>query len=81
MALVVKYLLANAENVSDTGSIPGSGRSPGGGNGNLLQYSSLEKSMDRGTWWATIHGFSKSQTHKDNYACNLQKSIIEHFKS
>ena len=65
----------------DTGSIPGSGRSPGGGNGNLLQYSCLENSMDRGTWWATIHGFSKSQTHKDNYACNLQKSITEHFKS
>ena len=81
MALVVKNLPANAGDVRNGDSIPRSGRPPGEGNGNLLQYSSLEKSMDRGTWWATIHGFSKSQTHKDNYACNLQKSIIEHFKS
>ena len=55
----------------DTGSIPGSGRSPGEGNGNLLQYSCLENSMDRGAWWATVHGVTKSQTrlithtHKD----------------
>ena len=41
-------------------SIPGSGRSPGGGNGNPLQYSWLENSMDRGTWWATVHGVPKS---------------------
>ena len=47
VALVVKYLLANAENVSDTGSIPGSGRSPGGGHGYSLQYSCLEDSMNR----------------------------------
>ena len=39
----------------DAGSIPGSGRSPGGGNGNLLQYSCLENPMDRGPWWATVY--------------------------
>jgi len=44
------------------GSIPESGRSPGGGNGNPLQYSCLENSMDRGAWWATVHGVAKSQT-------------------
>ena len=46
----------------DPDSIPGSGRSPGEGNGNPLQYSCLENPMDRGTWWATIHGVAKSQT-------------------
>ena len=44
------------------GSIPGSGRSPGGGNGNPLQYSCLEHPMDRGAWWAKVHGVTKSQT-------------------
>ena len=44
------------------GSIFGSGRSPGEGNGKPLQYSCLENSMDRGTWWATVHGVTKSQT-------------------
>ena len=46
----------------DLGSIPGSGRSPGEGNGNPLQYSCLENSMDRGAWPATVHGVSKSRT-------------------
>ena len=49
-------------NVGDLGLIPGSGRSPGGGNGNPLQYSCLENPMDRGTWWAAVHGVTKSQT-------------------
>ena len=44
----------------DLGSIPESGRSPGEGNGNPLQYFCLEKSMDRGSWWATVHGVAKS---------------------
>ena len=48
-------------NTGDMGSIPGSGRSPGGGCGNLLQYSCLENSMDRGAWRATVHGVAKSQ--------------------
>ena len=46
----------------DTGSIPASGRSPGGGNVNPLQYSCLEKLMDRGAWWATVHGVAELDT-------------------
>ena len=49
-------------NVGYVGSIPGLGRSPGGGNDNLLQYSCLENSMDRGAWQATIQGVAKSRT-------------------
>ena len=49
-------------NAGDLGSIPGLGRSPGGGHGNLIQYSCLEVSMDRGAWWATVYGVVKSQT-------------------
>ena len=52
----------NAGDVRDTGSIPGSGRSLGGGHGNPLQYPCLENSMDRGAWWATVHRVTKSQT-------------------
>ena len=62
MALVVKNLLANAGDARDGGSIPGLGRSPGERNGNPLQYSCLENSMDRGAWWATVHEVTKSQT-------------------
>ena len=51
----------SACSVGDPGSIPGSEKSPGEGNGNLLQYSCLENSMDRGVWWATVHGVGKSQ--------------------
>ena len=46
-------------NAGDTGSIPGSGRSPGEGNGNPLQYSCLKIPMDKGAWWATVHGVAK----------------------
>ena len=56
---VLKNLPANAE---DTSLIPGPGRSPGGGNGNTLQYSCLENPMDRGAWQATVHGATKSWT-------------------
>ena len=48
-------------NAGDVGLIPGSGRSPGGENGNTLQYSYLENSMDRGAWQATVHGVTNSQ--------------------
>ena len=62
VALVVKNLSANTGDLRDTGSIPGLGRSPGEGNGNPLQYSCLENPMDRGAWWATVHGVTKSWT-------------------
>ena len=58
LGLVIKNQPANA---GDSGLNSGSGRSPGEGNGNPLQYSCLENSMDRGGWWATIHGVTKSQ--------------------
>ena len=48
-------------NAGDLGLIPGSGRAPGEGNGNVLQYSCLENSMDREAWWALVHGIRKSQ--------------------
>ena len=51
----------------DPGSIPGSGRSPGEGNGNPLQYSCLENPMDRGTWQATVHGASQSRTKLSDF--------------
>jgi len=56
---VVKNPPANAGNIGDSGWIPGLGRSPGGGNGNSLQYSWLENPMDRGVWWVTVHGVAK----------------------
>jgi len=59
---VVKNPPANAGDTRDVGWIPGLERSPGGGNDNPLQYSFLENSMDRGAWWATVHGVAKSQT-------------------
>ena len=52
----------SACNVGDMGSIPRSGRSPGEGHGNPLQYSCLENPMDRGAWWATVHGVAESWT-------------------
>ena len=53
---------AFASNAGHLGSIPGSGRSPGEGNGNPLQYSCLENSVDRGAWWAAVYGVAQSQT-------------------
>ena len=60
VALVVRNLQANAGDIRDKSSIPGSGRSPGGEYGNPPQYSCLENSMDRGVWWATVHGIAES---------------------
>ena len=53
---------ASACDAEDPGLIPGSGRSPGEGNSNSLQYSCLENSVDRGAWWATVHGVTKNWT-------------------
>ena len=63
-----KYLDSSSDgkaytcNAGNPSSIPGSGRSPGEGNGNPLQYTCLENPMHRGAWWATVHGVAKSQT-------------------
>ena len=59
---MVKNSPANAGEARDAGSIPRSGRSPGGGNGNPLQYSCLENPMDGGVWQATVHWVAKSRT-------------------
>ena len=62
MALVVKNLPANAGDIRDMGSTPGSGRSPGEGKGNPRQDSCLENPMDGGAWWATVHRVTNCQT-------------------
>ena len=62
MALVAKNLPASAGEVRDARSIPGLGRSPGGGHGNPLQYSCLENLVDRGAWRATVHRVTQGQT-------------------
>ena len=59
----------SACNAGDTGSIPRSGRSPGGRNGNPLQYSCLGNPMDRGAWQATVHGVAKSQIRLRTHMC------------
>ena len=62
MELVGQNLPADAGDVRHVNSIPGLGRSPGGGHGNPLQYSNLEHPMDRGAWQAILHGVAKSRT-------------------
>ena len=62
VALVVKNPSANAGDKRDSGSIPGLGRSTGGGHGNPFQYSCLENPMDRGAWLAAVHGVTQSWT-------------------
>ena len=73
MALVVNNVPANAEEVRDSGWVPGWGRSPGGGRDNPLQYSYLENPMDRGAWQATVHRVTKSET--------LLKQLSTHTRS
>ena len=70
---------ANAGDGKGMGLIPGSGKSPRGGHGNPIQYSCLENSMDRGAWWAPIHGVAKSWTrlkHLSRHACVLHLKFI-----
>ena len=62
MSLSGSSAVESACSAGDTGSVPGSGRPPGAGNACPLQYSCLENPMDRGAWWAAVHGFKKSQT-------------------
>ena len=67
---------ASACNAGDPGSIPGSGRFLGEGNGNPLQYSCLENSMDRGAWWAIVHGVAKNQTRLSDFTFFLSLFIM-----
>ena len=90
MALVVKNLPANAGEARDLGLIPGSGRFPGGGHSNPLQYSCLENSMDSGAWQATIHRVTQSRTQlkqlstqaprKSGRGAFLEKGTGKHWK-
>ena len=73
VVLMVKNLPTNTADVRDTGSIPGSGRSPGGEHGSPLQYSCLEKPKDRGARWTTLHRVSKGRTW-------LKRRSTQHFK-
>ena len=72
---VVKNLPTNAKDVGDVGSIPGWGRSPGEGNGTPLQYSCLGNPMDRGAWWATVHGGHKELDMMSNRAHQVTRHI------
>ena len=72
---VVKNLPANSGDAGDAGSIPGSGRSPGGGNGHPLQYSCLGNPMDRGAWWATVCEVAKSRTRLSKYTYTIYLDI------
>ena len=76
VALVVKNPSANAGDVRDSGSVPESGRSPGGGHGNPLQYSDLENPMDKGAWQATIHRVTKSWTQLKQLSTHSSKHTI-----
>ena len=73
---VIKNQPVNTGNVSDAGSIPWSGRSPGEGNGNPLQYSFLKNSMDRGACWATVHGVTKSGTRLGTHTAQHISSTL-----
>ena len=81
---VVKNSPASAGDARDLGSIPGLGRSPGGGNGNPLQYSCLGNRMDRGAWWATVHVVTESRTwlsthtHTNTYICIIHMYVCMH---
>ena len=80
----VKNLPADAWDTGGTGSIPESGRSPGGGDGTPLQYSWLEDPIDRGAWRVTVHGIAKSWTWLSTHACMLymkiEKILSSHLK-
>ena len=69
----MKHPFAVQPSICNTESIPGSGRSPGEGNDNPLQYSSLENPMDRGVWWATVHRVTKSQTQLNTQAQGVKR--------
>ena len=73
---VVKNPPSNEGDMKDASSIPESRRSPGEGNGNLLQYSCLENSMDRGAWWATVHGGRKASDVTEHIHTCMNKQFF-----
>ena len=75
---VVKNPPANAGNAGDVGSIPGRGRSSGGGHGNPLQYSFLENPMDRGTWQSIVHRVAKSRTWLEWLSMHTHKWLLRY---
>ena len=78
VALVVKNPPANAGDIRDIGSIPGLGRSPGGGHGNPFQYSCLANPHgQRGAWWATVHKVTKSQTQLKRLSTHMHEMVSE----
>ena len=79
LALVVKNISANAEDLRDAGSIPGLGKSPEGGNGNPFQYSCLENSIDPGTWQATVPRATESDTTEQLTHTHTQAHTHTHF--
>ena len=74
---VVKNQPAYVGGTRDADSIPGLGRSPGGGHGNPLQYSCLENPRDRGAWWAAVHGVAKSRTRLSDFTFNFHFHALE----
>ena len=76
MAQLVKNLPANAGEAKDRGVIPALGRSPGEGNGNSLQYSCLENPIDRGAWWATVHGVAKESGTTERLSTNVHFVVL-----
>ena len=78
---MVRNPSANAGDVGDVGSLPGSGRSPGGGHGNPLQYSCLENAMNRGAWRASVHRVAKNRTQlkrlRMQHALGLKESKLD----
>ena len=79
VVLVVKYPPASAGDTREEGSIPGLGRSLGGGQGNTLQCSCLENPMDRGAWWATVHRVTKSWTRLKQFSTHTVMCIRTHW--
>ena len=74
---MVKNLPVNAGDTRDMSLIPGSGRSPGGENGNPLQYSCLENSMDRGTWQVTVPGVTKESELTELHSANILEAVLQ----
>ena len=74
---MVKNPPVKARESGDVGSVPGSGRSPGVGNGNPFQYYCLENSMDGGAWWAAVHGVTKSRTGLSDFTFTFHFHALE----